>query len=336
MPPVELFALLSTAGATILLALSSTNLHREHAMSTESAPKNVGEVLGAAAEYLGDHGVENAGFVSKLLMARLLDCKHLELPVRFGDVLTAAQLGAMRRAIKRAAAGEPVQYILGQWDFMGHTFKVDRRALIPRPETELLVETVLACDPLWAVSQDSAGASQSDSRRPLVVDIGTGSGCILISLALARGSGTYMGLDTSEEAITLARENAERLGVADRVTFACAELGDCMETAVVDAIVANLPYIPTGEIEGLSPSVRDFEPRSALDGGEDGLRAIEACVQDACLGLREGGFLFLEIGDTQGEDVQTCLREAGFGSVALRQDLNGHDRVVSGVLGPAG
>jgi len=301
-------------------------------MSERQTPKTVGEVLGAAAEYLGAQGVENSGFVSKLLMSRLLGCKHLELPLRFGEALSDAQLAAMRRGTRRAGAGEPVQYILGQWEFMGQTFKVDARALIPRPETEVLVNTVLECEAVWTCVDGQAEAPSGSTGRPLVVDVGTGTGCVVISLALARPGASYVGLDVSPEAVELARENCAGLGLAEKITIACSELSDCLEPGAVDVFAGNLPYIPTAEYEELPRHIRDFEPRSALDGGPDGLAVIGSCVQDANIALRPGGSVFLEIGETQGQAVTSLLQEAGFGQVTVRKDLNSRDRVVSGVL----
>lgn len=301
-------------------------------MTQDATPKTVGEVLGAAAEFLATKGVENSGFAAKLLMARLLGCKHLELPLRFNEALTAGQLGAMRRGTRRAAAGEPVQYILGQWEFMGHTFKVDTRALIPRPETEILVNTVLERESVWSGADRAGNVDPGNPERPVVVDLGTGTGCIVISLALARPGASYVGLDTSMEAVELARENCTTLGLADKVRVACTELSDCFDAESIDLLTANLPYVATAEYEELPVHIREFEPRSALDGGADGLRVIEPCVHDAAIALRPGGSLFLEIGDTQAPAVTSLLESVGFSRVSVSKDLNGRDRVVSGVL----
>ena len=286
----------------------------------KSPPSKVVDVLTAATEYLSGKGVENPTLAAKLLMARLLKCKPLELMFRFNDTLSEKHLEAMRRGVKRVGAGEPVQYVTGETGFMQHTIKTDRRALIPRPETEVLVETVLACEPLWARAE------------PAVVDVGTGSGCIVISIAGERPTGRYLAFDVSEEALALARENAEALGVIDRVTFARADIADALDPETIDAIIANLPYIPTAELERLPPEVRGHEPRTALDGGDTGLELIARTVYDASFVLKPGGHLFLEIGADQGEAVAGLMREAGFIDIAVKQDLNRRDRVVSGVL----
>ncbi|MCE9616580.1 MAG: peptide chain release factor N(5)-glutamine methyltransferase [Lentisphaerae bacterium] len=290
---------------------------------SETAPKKVVDVLMAATQYLAGKGVEGPGLAAKLLLSRLLNCKHLEIPFKFDVVLTEKQLEAMRRGVKRVAAGEPVQYVIGETGFMGHNIKTDKRALIPRPETELLVEAVLACVPLW------------QRGKPVIVDVGTGSGCIIVSLAKARPDAHYLAFDISPEALALARENAAELGVADQVTFAHAELGDAMEPETADAIISNLPYIPTAVIETLQTQVRDHEPRVALDGGERGVDVIEGVVYDATIVLKPGGLIFLEIGADQGEAVRDIVRDAGFDQIAVRQDLAGLDRIVTAVL-PAG
>ncbi|MCX7590051.1 MAG: peptide chain release factor N(5)-glutamine methyltransferase [Kiritimatiellae bacterium] len=289
--------------------------------TTESPDRTLKRVLDAATGYLAGKGVEEPRLASELLAARLLRCKRLELVLKQDLVLEERLVEAMRRGIRRLAAGEPVQYVLGETEFMGHVFKVDSRALIPRPETELLVEEVLACKPLWATG------------RPRIVDVGTGCGCIVISLALARPQGVYAALDVSEKTLELARENALRLGVADRIGFFREELADFVEPGGVDAIVANLPYIPTAHIEKLPVHIREHEPRWALDGGPDGLLHISTLIGDATIALKPGGFLFLEIGHDQAERVHTLMHEGGFEQIVVTKDYAGHDRIVKGVLG---
>lgn len=282
--------------------------------------KTVKEILKASEDYLAGKQIESPGLVAELLLSRLLACKRLELCLRFETVLADKLMEAMRRGIKRVAAGEPVQYVLGQTEFMGHVIKCDKRALIPRPETEVLVETVLKCDRLWQAEQ------------PALVDIGTGTGCIAISLALARPAAKYLALDISEEAISLAKENATVHGVQEKIIFATAELADLVEPGMLDAIVSNPPYITTAECGQLPVQIRAHEPRTALDGGEDGLQVIDAIVQDAGMALKPGGQLFLEIGDTQAEAVRAMLAGAGFGNVTVTRDLAGKDRIISGEI----
>ena len=286
---------------------------------TETSDKTVRDVLKAGEAYLAGKRVEEPGIACELLVSRLLNCRRLELCLHFGEPLSELRLEAMRRGIKRVADGEPVQYVLGQVEFMGSVFKVDRRALIPRPETELLVEQALRCEALW------------QRTTPGIIDVGSGSGCIIISLAKARAGARYVGLDISAEALSLARENAAALGVGDRIAFAHAELSDIAEPESIDAVVSNPPYVRTSECETLPGHIRCHEPRMALDGGPRGLTAIETVIEDAAIALKPGGFLFMEIGHDQGPAVRSLLAQSGFADVRLHKDLGGHDRIVVAV-----
>lgn len=282
--------------------------------------KTVLEVLTLSEHYLARRRVDQPRLIAEMLLSRLRRRPRLELALEYAQPLPEAHLEAMRRGLKRVADGEPVQYVLGETGFMSHVFKTDRRALIPRPETEVLVRLVLDCKPLW------------QEERPAIADVGTGSGCIVLSLAAARPTGRYLALDVSEDALALARENAGRLGLTDRVIFACEGLSDVIEAETLDAIIANLPYIPTAAIERLPENVRTHEPRLALDGGASGLDIIASVVEDAAIALKSDGRLFLEIGDDQGASVSGLLKAAGFEDVRVHPDLNGRDRVVTGRL----
>jgi len=286
------------------------------------ASKTVKGVLAAGADYLAERNIEQPRLICELLTSRLMKCKRLELYLKYDTVLSDKVIEAMRRGVKRVGDGEPIQYVTGQAEFMGHVFKADKRALIPRPETETLVTQVLECEPLWKCG------------KPVIVDVGTGSGCIVVSLALSKPDALYIGLDISEQAITLARENAVALGVAEKVAFSCSELADAVEPGTLSAIVANPPYISSADCEKLPLNVRGHEPRLALDGGPDGLAVIEAVVQDSVIALKPGGFLFLEIGEpVQAKTVPALLGEAGFQDVRVARDLAGRDRVIVGRLG---
>jgi release factor glutamine methyltransferase len=213
-----------------------------------------------------------------------------------------------------------VQYVIGQTDFRDHTFKVDKRALIPRPETEVLVETVLQCAPLWALP------------APVLVDVGTGTGCIAVSLGLARPQAWVVGIDVSPEALGLASENAKALGAGEHVTFVDGDLPAAIEPESVDAVVSNPPYIPSADCDRLPVHIRDHEPRLALDGGPDGLNVVRALVEDSAIVLKSGGRIFLEFGYGQGPAVRALLEQAGFAEVALVRDLSGKDRIASARL----
>lgn len=285
-------------------------------------PKTLAGVLDAAGRYLADRQVQEGRRYAELLMSATVGIPILELGLRGETLLTEAQLDRLRQQTRRAGTGEPVQYILGEWDFMGHSFKVDSRALIPRPETECLVELVLGTADIW----------MSDGGRPCVLDVGTGSGCIAISLALARPDAAYVAVDVSHDALSLARENAIRHGLEHVIAFSHHDLAEILEPESVSAVVANLPYIPTCDCDRLPGNVRDFEPRVALDGGADGLDIIRGAIEEAAILLKQGGRIFLEIGAEQGNAVSTLMEQQGFCSILVKQDLTGRDRIVSAVL----
>jgi release factor glutamine methyltransferase len=292
----------------------------------DTTPKTVAEIIAAGTNYLAGRNIEHPAIVCELLMSTLLGCKRLELPLHHNAVPGEKKLAAMRRGIKRTGAGEPVQYVLGNTEFMGHTFKVDRRALIPRPETEVLVQQILQCRELW--QKDSPDRTAEDEHRPTIVDIGTGCGCIVISLAIAQPHALYIALDTNAEAVELAMENAASLNVADKVALSNAELSDTVEPEGIDAIVANLPYVPSAQYEQLPVNIREHEPRSALDGGPTGLSVIETVVQDSAIALKSGGRLFLEIGEDQAQAVTALLKETGFENIVVTKDLANRDRII--------
>jgi release factor glutamine methyltransferase len=286
-------------------------------------PQSLGQVLRAATGYLAERDVYQAKQACELLVGCLLGCKPLELYVRFDQQMTDKQLAAMRRGIKRLAQGEPVQYIVGTVDFAGRSFKVDPRALIPRPETEVLVNAVLGTAELW------------NAGPPSIADIGTGSGCIITTLALESPEASYMAFDVTIEALALAAENAAMHQVLDRITFSGPDLSEMCEPDSLDAIVANLPYVSTGEWEALPIHIRSHEPRSALDGGADGLAILRDVVPDAWILLKDGGWLFLEIGESQGESTLQMLEQNGFSGARIVQDLADKDRVVVAVKAEA-
>lgn len=278
--------------------------------------KTLLEVLQSGAAYLAGRKVENSRLMMEQLMSHVLKCPRLQLYVRFETSLTEPDLIALRNGIKRLGAGEPLQYVIGDTEFMGHRFQTDRRALIPRPDTETLVEQVLGCQPLWSL------------EKPEIADIGTGSGCIVVTLALARPAARYLAVDTSEAALGLARENAELNGVAAAIEFKQGSLLDGFGPGSLDAVVANLPYIPTADCADLARHIREHEPLSALDGGADGLDLIRRLAEQAKSILRPNGWLFLEIGYDQGRFVVEWLTRQGYNGACVHKDLGKRDRVV--------
>ena len=283
-------------------------------------PKTLRELIVLGDAYLRGRAVPDARTVCELLAARLFNCGRLELYRYLDAVPQTRVVDALRRGLRRVADGEPVQYVLGRWEFRDLTLKVDRRTLIPRPETEQLVDLVLASRQI------------SQTPKPLVVDVGTGSGCIILSLARALRDGVFVGLDVSVEALALARENATLTGLAERVLFAESEGCGEFDPASVDVLVSNPPYIPSQTVDGLERHIRDHEPRLALDGGPDGLRVYRALLLDAVMVLKAGGGVFFEIGDDQGPALRTLLEEHGFSEVAIHRDYAGRDRFAVGVL----
>jgi release factor glutamine methyltransferase len=282
------------------------------------------EIVSLSAGYLQRQGVPDPQVAAELLAARLLRCGRGFLASHLEREVPEPHLEAMRRGMARLVKGEPLQYVLGEWDFRTLTLKCDRRALIPRPETEELVERVIRFV--------KGGVPSAVGGRPFIVDLGTGSGCIILSLARELADGIFLGTDVSPEAIGLAQENAARCGLADRVKFAVADGLDEFEPETVDVIVSNPPYIASAECEMLDPRVKDFEPRRALDGGETGLDFYDRFVGDAMNVLKPGGAVFFEIGESQGEVLRRMLADYGFSDIRIEKDFAGHDRYASAQL----
>lgn len=283
------------------------------------------EIISKSSDFLESKGVPDAAVASELLAARLLKSGRGTLAAHFSKDVEEKHLEAMRRALARLVKGEPIQYVLGEWDFRHLTLKCDRRALIPRPETEELVTRVLS----YLTSLPSPL-----TPHPLIVDVGTGTGAIILSLAQEfKGEAAFLGTDISEDAIALARENAARCGLSEKVKFAVADgLDDFDEPECVDVIVSNPPYIESAVCETLDPRVKDFEPRLALDGGVSGLDFYDRYLGDALNILKPGGAVFFEIGENQGPALAKLMADYGFADVKIEKDFAGHDRYASGVL----
>lgn len=265
-----------------------------------------------------ERGCGNAKRAVEELAAHVLGCRPLE--IYFRDIFPE-QEAALEKLIARAESGEPIQYIIGHVDFRGLEIHCDPRALIPRPETELLVDEVLR-----AVS--SFGFQVSSFLR--IADVCTGTGCIGLALAHELPQAHVTAIDISPEALSLARENAERLGFTDR--FQCLEnnLLEGIKETSLDVVVSNPPYIFSKVWKKLEPCVRDHEPQLALDGGEEGMDLIVPLVEQAARVLKPGGGLFIEMGYDQGKAVFQTLEKAGFQNVRIIKDHAGLDRMVCG------
>ena len=281
------------------------------------------EAIAKTDAYLESKNVPDARVTSELMAARLLRSSRGFLNSFYEKEVPEKFLEAMRRAMRRLVAGEPLQYVLGEWDFRSLTLKCDSRALIPRPETEELVTRVLK----WLKG------NPSDEPR-FIVDVGTGTGAIILSLAAEfKGPAVFLGTDISEAAISLAKENAAKCALDGRVKFTVMDgLDDFDEPEVVDVLVSNPPYIESAVCETLDPRVKDFEPRLALDGGVSGLDFYDRYLADALNILKPGGAVFFEIGENQGDSVAKLMEGYGFSDVRIEKDYSGHDRYASAVL----
>jgi release factor glutamine methyltransferase len=268
-------------------------------------------------KFLAGKGLETPLKDARALLAFVLNCKPIDVVVRGDDEPTDAEKAQYRELIKRRADGCPTAYLTGRRDFYMLTFEVNSAVLIPRPDTETLVVATL--DALKGVA------------APTVLDLGTGSGCVAVSLAHAMKAATLTAVDISPAALATAKRNADTHGVADRLAFLEGDLfGPLPPAAAFDAIVSNPPYIAPAEFPGLATEVRDYEPRLALDGGPDGLAFYRRITLDASRFLKPGGSLLVEIGSTQADAVTGLFRTAGFTDVTVTRDGSALPRVVSG------
>ncbi len=277
----------------------------------------VQEALRSASRSLSPVAGEEAALEAELLLCHALGIDRAHLYQRLRDELDPEGERAFQRLLERRLAREPAAYILGRREFYGLVFEVTPAAIIPRPETEVLVEAVLAFTRSLAL----------DAIR--VADVGTGCGAIAVALAANLPPAVqFIALDSSGEALALARRNAERNGLTDRIEFVRGDLLTPLPSPV-DVIAANLPYVTTAAWQALPPESRDHEPRLGLDGGPDGLRLIEAFLREAPSHLRPGGALFAEIGDEQGAAAAALAREAfPAARIEVKPDLAGLDRVL--------
>lgn len=280
------------------------------------AMTTVGEALESARASLREDS-EHFARDAVLLLAHVLDKPSSYPYLHPDDVVPCTVMAALEDLIRRRRAGEPVAYLRGYQEFMGLRFRVDRRVLIPRPETEIVVETAISVVP-----------GNSTDAGPLIADICCGSGAIGLSLAVFIPGSTVTLTDLSPDALDVARENAALLGVGDRVRFHAGDLTAPL-TCEHDLVVSNPPYIPADEMDALPRDVRCFEPRLALDGGRGGLEVIRRLAADVPRVLRCGGILLVEIGDGQGQSCQEMFMEnAHWGESKVLPDLAGRQRVL--------
>lgn len=273
-------------------------------------------------------GLSSPRLEADLLICHALGIRRVDLYVRFDQPLSADELTRVRALVERRRKHEPIAYITGSRGFYGRAFAVDARVLIPRPETELLIELALEhLPPLGAIDSVSDAPVQSrPTRRAL--DVGTGSGILAITLACEREDLVCDAVDLSQDALVVARANAETLGVSDRVRFLHGSLLEPVKGDKYSMILSNPPYIASREIDGLMPDVRQYEPRSALDGGASGYELIEPLLAMAREALEPGGLFAMEFGHEQGAGVLARARAAGFEDAVIKKDLAGLDRVL--------
>jgi len=273
----------------------------------------LGETLKLSTEFLAGRRVDSPRLDAEFILSHALGLSRLELYLEHDRPLTEAELETCRALVGRRGRREPLAYVLGEWDFRRLTLRCDRRALVPRPETEVLVERALAL--------------LEGLEHPDVLDVGTGSGAVALALVHERPGVRATGLDVSPDALALARENAE----ATRLQVELIE-GDFragLPSGPWDLVVSNPPYVKPDEIETLEPEVREWEPRVALVAEAGPPEVARAAVPV----LKPGGALALEVGDGQAPAVAATLAELGYRDVAITPDLSGRERIVEGRIG---
>lgn len=272
------------------------------------------EVVQKTTDFLAGKGVESARLNAELLIGHALGLKRMQLYLQFERVLVEAELEKIRPLVKRRSQREPLQYIMGETEWSGVRLKVDRRALIPRPETELLVEGVIE------------RLADAPAR---ILDLGTGTGAIALALAKRYEGAAVTAVDASDEALALAAENARLLGLNDRVRLVKSSWYDALAAdESYDVIVSNPPYLTAEETAAAEPEVRVHEPVSALTAADEGLADLRVIIAGALRFLKPGGLLALETGIAQHAVLVKLLSDAGYTTVESRKDLTDRDRFV--------
>ena len=278
------------------------------------------KILNWTKQYFEAKGVENPRLDAEVLLCAVLKCQRITLYVDFERPLSEEELATYREYVRRRGNFEPLAYILGERAFMRNTFKVNKATLVPRPETELLVESLVRIAPMLEREGDVK-----------ILDIGTGSGAIIVSLLDYLPNAKGVGVDISVDALIVAKENSEKIGVTGRIGFVRSDVFSKLPLEKkFDIIVSNPPYIPAGDIAGLDKDVQQ-EPRGALDGGADGLDFYRRITAEAMDHMAEEGVLAFEIGIGQAAAVQQLCLDAGFVKTAVRKDYAGIERMVFAV-----
>lgn len=306
-------------------------------MVTEpQAPRTITEAISEAAQRLRAAGISDDRLTANVLLSHLLGLDRTQLLVKSNDTLEQANYQTFLNLIERRAAGEPLQYITGHQEFYGLDFKVTPDVLIPRPETEFLIEQVIKLSP--SLSEHTLDSSlithhPSLTKELLIVDVGTGSGCIAVTLAHHLQQAHILATDISRPALAIAKENALGHRVASQIEFLEGDLfsplvGRRLENAI-DFIVSNPPYIPLRDLPTLQPEVRDFEPHTALFADEDGLWFYQRLFDEGHLYLKPGGHLVCEIGYLQFEPIKQLINQSNWRLEAVTPDLQGIPRTLT-------
>ena len=275
------------------------------------------EAIQKSSDFLGKKGIESSRLQAELLLAHLLKLPRMRLYLNFERALSPAETDALRELVKRRGQREPLQHIIGSTSFCGYEIAVNRHALVPRPETELLAELG------WQF------LSTLNAQRSNAFDFGTGTGCIAITLAARCPNAKITATDISADALALAKENAERNQVAERIEFLQGDgFAAVPKDEPFDLIISNPPYIPSAEIATLQPEVRDFDPRGALDGGADGLDFYRKLAAEAQPFLKPGGKIMLEFGDGQADDIKRIFENEKWIVEAVKEDYSQRARIL--------
>ncbi|MBP9484276.1 MAG: peptide chain release factor N(5)-glutamine methyltransferase [Negativicutes bacterium] len=280
-----------------------------------SKKQTIGVLVQLTKQYFQERGIENPRLDAEVLLCHVMNLERIDLYVRFDQPLEEQELSSYRDLVRRRSSGEPIAYLLGEKEFMGHTFKVSPAVLIPRPDTEILVEA--------AVNR------LAEYPEPRFLDIGVGSGAILLSVLKAIPYAKGIGVDLSPDALLIAKENATTLGVNHRAGFLLGDTLAPIGDRKVQGILSNPPYIPTRDMGTLQKEVK-LEPKLALDGGLDGLNIYRKLLLDGKNYLLPGGFLMMEMGIHQAEPVTKIALEMGWVELEPpRKDYGGVERVVT-------
>jgi release factor glutamine methyltransferase len=299
------------------------------------------EAIQKSAEFLGKKNVGSPRLQAELLLAHLLKLPRMKLYLNFDRVLSPAETDALRELVKRRGLREPLQHIVGSTSFCGFEIAVNRHALIPRPETELLAglgwQFLLERTSPTRGNGESLERAGSEAGAPTALDFGTGTGCIAIALAAKCPDAKITALDISDEALALALQNAANNKVAGQVDFllgdgftalAAAPRAGRPRSFLFDLIISNPPYIPSAEIATLEPEVRDFDPRAALNGGADGLDFYRALAAQAKPWLKADGRIMLEFGDGQAGAIKKIFEDENWIVEAVREDYSQRARII--------